>query len=133
MGHIGYRPQSEYQFGSQHVQGTDEAGIRALLEDLEAIQQAGVFSVVLETVRSQVTGEITERSRVPTIGIGSGPHCDGQVLVTADMLGLFAEFKAKFVKRYAELGKTASSAFEEFIKDVRSGDFPDSEHSYNGN
>ncbi len=130
MGHIGFKPQSQHQYGTHIVQGQDEAGAHKLLEDLGTLEQAGVFAVVVEAVPWPVAQEITRRSQVPMIGIGAGPHCDGQVLVTADLLGLFTEFKPKFVKRYAELAQTVSSALTAFVRDVKTGAFPDLEHSY---
>lgn len=130
MGHIGFKPQSQHQYGRQIVQGKDEAGARKILDDLEAIQRAGVFSVVIEAVPWPLARDLTERASVPTIGIGAGVHCDGQVLVSADMLGLFTDFKPKFVKRYARMAEEATAAIEKYIEEVRGGIFPDPEHSY---
>jgi 3-methyl-2-oxobutanoate hydroxymethyltransferase len=130
MGHIGYKPQSIHRYGKNVVQGKQSEAVQQLKEDLAAVQDAGAFSVVLEAVHWKAALELTEQAGVPTIGIGAGPHCDGQVLVTADMLGLFGDFQPKFVKRYAELGQQARKAFEDYAEDVRSGNFPDIEHSY---
>lgn len=130
MGHIGFKPQSRYQYGNHIVQGQDEAAAAELQDDLKALEQAGVFSIVLEAITSPVAEELTRQAQCPTIGIGAGPGCDGQVLVTADLLGMFTEFKPRFVKRYAELARTAASALKAFVGDVKSGQFPDLEHSY---
>ena len=130
MGHIGFKPQSLHQYGNHIVQGKSEAEGQTLGEDLKAVEDAGVFAVVIEAVRSTVTEALTHQAKTPTIGIGAGPHCDGQVLVTADLLGLFTDFKPKFVKRYAELGETITSAVQTFVGDVRQGRFPDADHSY---
>lgn len=130
MGHIGFKPQSQHQYGHQIVQGKDEAGAKKILSDLEAVQRAGVFSVVIEAVPWTLARELTGRATVPTIGIGAGVHCDGQVLVSTDMLGLFTDFKPKFVKRYARMAEEAKTAIEQYIEEVRGGVFPDLEHSY---
>lgn len=130
MGHIGFKPQSQHQYGHQIVQGKDEASARKIFEDLEAVQKAGVFSVVIEAVPWTLAKKLTERANVPTIGIGAGVHCNGQVLVSADMLGLFTDFKPKFVKRYARMAEDATAAIEKYIEEVRGGIFPDPEHSY---
>jgi 3-methyl-2-oxobutanoate hydroxymethyltransferase len=130
MGHIGLTPQSVKAFGGFKVQGKQPPEAEQLLKDAEALEQAGVFSIVLECVPAELAGEITRSVGVPTIGIGAGPQCDGQVLVMHDLLGLYTEFKPKFVKRYAELGTEYQSAFEAFKQEVRDGTFPTAEHSY---
>lgn len=130
MAHIGYAPQSEHQHGGKVVQGGDEEAVQKLLADLEAVTEAGAFSVVLETIRWPVAQKLTENSTIPTIGIGAGPYCDGQILVTADILGLFSRFRPRFVKQYADLGAQAARAFDDYIREVREGKFPDLDHSY---
>lgn len=130
MGHIGLTPQSIHRFGGYQVQGktTEQADyLRASAHDL---QEAGVFAMVLEAVPTDLARDITESVKVPTIGIGAGPHTDGQVMVINDIAGLFEDFKPKFVRRYAELGARLSEVAEAFVKDVRSGNFPSDEESY---
>lgn len=130
MGHIGLTPQSLSQLGGFRVQGKDVESARALVEDALALQEAGAFAVIVEAVPAPVGQMITEALRVPTIGIGAGPHCDGQVLVLHDLLGLFERFVPKFVKRYAELGEAAREALGRFAREVREGAFPAPEHCY---
>lgn len=133
MGHIGLTPQRYYQLGGYKVQGRTPAARAALLEDALALEAAGAFSVVLEGVPSEVASEITSKLTIPTIGIGAGAGCSGQVLVSYDLLGLthFASGKMpKFVSVYAPLGDVVTQAVGEFCRDVRSGEFPDSAHSY---
>lgn len=127
MGHIGLTPQTAERFA---VQGRDEESARKLKEDALALQEAGCFSIVLECIPMGLAAEITSSLDIPTIGIGAGPHCDGQVLVCHDMLGLFEKFKPKFVKRYAELAAEMERAFRRYIEEVKKGIFPDEEHSY---
>lgn len=130
MGHIGLTPQSVNQIGRNRIQGRTAEQAKELLEDALALEAAGAFSVVLELVPAQVSRLITERLGVPTIGIGAGPYCDGQVLIINDMLGLTPEFRAKYVKRYADIGKTIQAAVQTYADEVRSGVFPDPEHSH---
>lgn len=130
MGHIGLTPQSVHAFGGYKVQGREPTAAQKLLADAEALDAAGVFALVLEGVPAELAGEITEAVAVPTIGIGAGPRCDGQVLVMHDLLGLVEDFKPRFVKRYAELGPEIRKAFETYKKEVEEGIFPDEEHSY---
>lgn len=130
MGHIGLTPQSLSQLGGFRVQGKDVESARALVEDALALQEAGAFAVLVEAVPAPVGQMITEALRVPTIGIGAGPHCDGQVLVLHDLLGLFERFVPKFVKRYADLGGAARDALARFAREVREGVFPAPEHCY---
>ncbi|MEO2065479.1 MAG: 3-methyl-2-oxobutanoate hydroxymethyltransferase [Desulfurobacteriaceae bacterium] len=130
MGHVGLQPQSVNLYGGYRLRGKEEEERRRILEDAKAVEEAGAFAVVLEKVPSDLAEEITETLKIPTIGIGAGPYCDGQVLVFHDMVGLFKEFKPKFVKRYAELGEEAERAVKEFIEEVKSGKFPGPEHSY---
>jgi 3-methyl-2-oxobutanoate hydroxymethyltransferase len=122
MGHIGLTPQSVHQVGGfRKVTGP---AADKLLDEARAVEQAGAFAIVLELIPSEIAGEITQALAIPTIGIGAGPHCDGQVLVSYDALGLFDEFTPSFVKRYAEMGKETVRAAREYIDEVRSGRFP---------
>lgn len=130
MGHVGLTPQRVAQFGGFKVQAKSAAAARQLIDDCVSLEQAGCFSIVIESVPAPVAAMATQRVGVPTIGIGAGPDCDGQVLVLHDVLGLFGEFKPKFAKRYADLGSLATRALREFDGDVRSGAFPDAEHSF---
>jgi 3-methyl-2-oxobutanoate hydroxymethyltransferase len=130
QGHIGLTPQSVNALGGWKVQGRSAVAARSLLEDALALQDAGCFSVVLESVPDRVAAYITERLEIPTIGIGAGAGTSGQVLVLHDMLGLFDRFTPRFVKRYAELGDAARGALEAFRAEVESGAFPAAEHSY---
>ncbi len=130
MGHLGLTPQSVHQLGGYGIQGRDQALARRLKADALLLQEAGVFSLVLEKIPASLATEITQSIRIPTIGIGAGNGCDGQVLVTHDMLGLYDKFKPKFVRRYAELGKSLSDAVAHYIEDVKSKDFPNEHESY---
>jgi 3-methyl-2-oxobutanoate hydroxymethyltransferase len=134
MGHIGLTPQSVHRMGGYRVQGRVEgkaAGCRErLLEDAAALEAAGAFAIVLEGMPVDLAGEITERCSVPTIGIGAGPECDGQVLVMHDMLGLTQSHKPRFVKAYAALCEAVSAAAAAYAREVREGAFPASEHCY---
>jgi len=129
MGHIGLTPQSIHQLGGFKVQGkTPEAAVR-LLKDAEALEQAGAFAIVLETIPSQLATLITQRVNIPTIGIGSGSGCDGQVQVINDILGLFTDFVPKHAKQYAKLADIMSSAITQYLKEVKGGSFPTQKHS----
>lgn len=130
MGHIGLTPQSSSQLGGFRVQGKDLIAAERLLEDALSLEQAGVFSIVLEGIPNSVAQIITERLKIPTIGIGAGPFCDAQVLVIHDLLGLFERFVPKFVKQYAQIGQDIVKALSAFDKEVKTGAFPDEEHSY---
>jgi 3-methyl-2-oxobutanoate hydroxymethyltransferase len=130
VAHIGLTPQYLHTLGGFKVQGKDEAAREKLLADARAVQDAGAFSVVIEAVPSPLAKEITAMLRIPTIGIGAGPDCDGQVLVLHDLLGLFDRFTPKFVKKYANLKEQALSAVQQYRKEVESGSFPSSEHSF---
>jgi len=130
MAHIGLTPQSIHRMGGYRVQGRQEAQRAKLLDDAKAVQDAGAYSVVIEGVPSDVAAEITEKLEIPTIGIGAGPDCDGQVLVFHDMMNSGWGRKAKFVKRYADLNRSVKRAVKSFIKEVKEGVFPDEEHSY---
>jgi len=130
MGHIGLTPQSVKEFGGYKVQGRGQDREAALLRDAATLEEAGCFSVVLECIPEALGQQITDAIGIPTIGIGAGRHCDGQVLVTHDMLGLHSHVTPKFVKRYAELGDTMKNAFAAYKQDVESGTFPGEEHTY---
>ena len=130
MGHVGLTPQSIHRFGGYKVQGKEKNQREVILRDASALQDAGAFAIVLEGMPLDLAGEITERLAIPTIGIGAGGHCDGQVLVINDMLGLFDDFTPKFVKRYADLKEVTTHAVKSFISDVRGGKFPGEEHSF---
>jgi 3-methyl-2-oxobutanoate hydroxymethyltransferase len=130
MGHIGLTPQAVHQLGGYRVQGRDRAAAERLASDAHVLQESGCFALVLEAIPVSVAQQITTTVRIPTIGIGAGPHCDGQVLVLHDLLGLYEEFVPKFVRRYADLAGSTRAALEAFAHDVRSGRFPGKEHSY---
>lgn len=130
MAHIGLTPQSAAQLGGLKVQGKDAAAARAIIDDAVALEAAGAFAVIMECVPSEVARIVTERLAVPTISYGAGPHCDGQGMVSADMLGLFDRFMPRFAKRYVDLGSQIETAFASFCDEVRTGAFPTAEHSY---
>ncbi len=130
MGHIGLTPQSIHRIGGYRVQGKNEEQAVRLKRDAKLLEEAGCFSLVLEAVPAQLAKEITESLSIPTIGIGAGPYCDGQVLVYHDVLGIFQEFKPKFVKRYDNLRERVISAVKKYASEVRERTFPDEEHSY---
>ena len=130
MGHLGLTPQSVHALGGYRVQGRDDAQARRLKEDAVALEDAGAFAIVLELLPTPLAAEITSALTVPTIGIGAGPSCDGQVLVLHDMLGLNDRFSAKFVKKYADLAGEVRKAALSFAAEVRSGRYPDADHSF---
>jgi len=130
MGHVGLTPQSIHQFGGYRVQGKEQAGREAILQDALGLEAAGAFAVVLEGIPMNLAGEITERLSIPTIGIGAGVNCDGQVLVVHDMLGMFDMYTPKFVKKYADMKTVMTGAVEKFIAEVREQKFPDKQHSF---
>ncbi len=131
MGHIGLTPQSIHRMGGYRVQGKTQTAAEVFMEDARALEDAGAFSIVLEGIPAALAKEITGALDIPTIGIGAGPHCDGQVLVINDMLGFDSDLKPpKFVKRYADLRSVITKAVGEFIREVEEGEFPDKEHSY---
>ncbi len=132
MGHIGLTPQSVHQLGGYRVQGRDASGVEQLMQDAQSLQDAGCFALVLEAIPMAVAREITAALRIPSIGIGAGPHCDGQVLVLHDIIGLQMDWTPKFVRRYADIAEATRVALEAFVADVRRGDFPDRDHSYGG-
>ena len=128
--HLGLTPQSINAFGGFRVQGKTEAAARKLIDDALAVQEAGAFAVVLEGIPKKLAELVTAKLTIPTIGIGAGNGCDGQVLVYQDMLGMFSDFTPKFVKRYADIGEIMKIAFTEFIEEIQSGEFPGEEHEY---
>ena len=129
MGHLGLTPQSVHQFGGFRAQGTTVAAARRLLEDALLLQDAGCFSLVLESVPGRLARKVSEELEIPTIGIGAGPGCDGQVLVTHDLLGLFDRFTPRFVKKYADLHKEMARALALFKDDIENRSFPAAEHT----
>lgn len=129
MAHVGLTPQAVNTLGGYKVVGRDEEAAK-VMADARAVEAAGAFSVVLEKVPAGLAGRITDALTIPTIGIGAGADCDGQVLVIDDMLGLFTDFRPKFVKRFAELGKTADEAIAAYAAEVRARSFPAAEHSF---
>ena len=130
MGHLGLTPQSVHQFGGYKVQGKTYLDARRIKSDALKLQKAGVFALVLEGIPAELAGEITGELEIPTIGIGAGPHCDGQILVTQDLLGLNPDFVPKFVKQYANLGGELQQAVRQYMEEVRTGLFPAPEHTY---
>ncbi|TJX15812.1 3-methyl-2-oxobutanoate hydroxymethyltransferase [Tissierella creatinini] len=130
MAHIGLTPQSVNEFGGFKVQGKDVETAQKLIDAAKAIEQAGAFSITLEGIPAELAEIITNSISIPTIGIGAGNGCDGQVLVYQDMLGMYSNFTPKFIKRYAELGSYMKDAFKEYINEVQSGAFPGPEHTY---
>lgn len=130
MAHIGLTPQSINAFGGFKVQGKSEEAAKKLLEDAKAVEEAGAFAVVLECVPAKLAELISKSISIPTIGIGAGAGCDGQILVYQDMLGLFSDFTPKFVKKYANVGEMMTQAFRDYIADVQEGSFPAPEHTF---
>jgi 3-methyl-2-oxobutanoate hydroxymethyltransferase len=129
MGHLGLTPQSVLQMGGYHVQGRGSAGDR-LIEEAKELAAAGCFAIVLESIPAGLAARVTAAVPIPTIGIGAGPACDGQVLVLHDMLGLYEEFRPRFVKRFAEIGEAIESAVRDYKREVEGGTFPGPEHSF---
>src|SRR5712675_2301843 len=130
MGHIGLTPQSFHAFGGFRVQGKTEEAAERLLRDARAVEAAGAFSIVLESMPRELAAQITRELRIPTIGIGAGPDCDGQILVLHDMIGLGGDHTPKFARKYANIGEVISSAVRTYCEDVRSGNFPSDRESY---
>lgn len=130
MGHIGLTPQSVNQLGGYRTQGKTAAAAKALIDDALGLQDAGCFSLVLESVPARLAEFVSQKLDIPTIGIGAGDGCDGQVLVTHDLLGLFDRFTPKFVRQYADFHSEMERAFREYIMDVETGGFPGPEHTY---
>jgi 3-methyl-2-oxobutanoate hydroxymethyltransferase len=130
MGHLGLTPQSIYKFGTYSVRAKEELEAQKLREDALFLQECGCFSLVLEKIPYEMAGIVTKDLHIPTIGIGAGPHCDGQVLVTHDMLGITKDFKPRFLRRYRELFDDIQMATQEYIGDVKSSSFPNDRESY---
>lgn len=130
MGHLGLTPQSIYKFGTYTVRAKEQAEAEKLKEDIKVLQDAGCFSVVLEKIPALLAKEVTESVKIPTIGIGAGPHCDGQVLVVNDMIGLTKGFKPRFLRQYLNLFDQINGAVKDYVNDVKAGDFPDSKEQY---
>lgn len=130
MGHIGLTPQSIHQFGSYRERGTSKAEADEILKDAKIIEEAGAFSIVLEKIPAKLAKRVTESVKVPTIGIGAGVHCDGQILVISDMLGLNLEFHPRFVRHYTRLAEDINKAVKSYIDDIKKMKFPSEEESY---
>jgi 3-methyl-2-oxobutanoate hydroxymethyltransferase len=130
MAHLGLTPQSVHQFGGHKIQGKEAAAAKKIMEDARMIEEAGAFSLVLECVPAPLAKKITRSLGIPTIGIGAGAGCDGQVLVINDMLGMFERFTPKFVKKYCNLNTQMKESVKQYIDEVKSGAFPDKEHSF---
>lgn len=130
MAHIGLTPQSINSFGGYKVQGRDEAAALKLIEDALAVQEAGAFAVVLECVPEKLASLVTSKLDIPTIGIGAGAGCDGQVLVYADMMGMFSDYVPKFVKKFANVGEVMRQACKAYVDEVKEGTYPAKEHTY---
>ena len=130
MGHLGLTPQSIYKFGTYSVRAKEEEEAEKLISDALTLQESGVFAIVLEKIPAELTKIVSEKLRIPTIGIGAGPDADGQILVVHDMLGINTEFKPRFLRRYANLDMIMTEAVANYVKDVKSKDFPSDSESY---
>lgn len=130
MGHLGLTPQSIYKFGTYKVRATENTEAEQLLDDAKRLEEAGCFALVLEKIPAKLSEQVTTELSIPTIGIGAGAGCDGQVLVTHDMLGLNKEFKPRFLRRYADMHTTMTDAVQRYISDIKSGDFPNENEQY---
>tara|TARA_B100000900_G_C20515208_1_gene689765 strand:- start:63 stop:941 length:879 start_codon:yes stop_codon:yes gene_type:complete len=130
MGHLGLTPQSIYKFGTYGVRAKEDQEAERLISDALALQEAGCFAIVLEKIPAKLAKMVSDKLHIPTIGIGAGTDCDGQVLVLHDMLGITKDFSPRFLRRYADLGDAIDNAVKQYITDVRSGDFPNDEESY---
>ena len=130
MGHVGLTPQTANKLGGMKVQGKDASSAQMIIDNATKLQEAGCFSVVLECIPKEVSQIITKQLKIPTIGIGAGPHCDGQVLVIHDLLGLFTRYQPKFSKKYVDLGPQILEAVKQYKKEVTTGQFPDDAHSF---
>lgn len=130
MGHLGLTPQSIHKFGTYQVRAKSDEEAQEVLRDAVALEQAGAFAIVVEKVPSELTAEVTRSVSIPIIGIGAGPHCDGQILVSHDMLGICTRFAPRFVRRYADLANDMRSAFSHYVRDVKAGEFPTDAESY---
>lgn len=130
MGHLGLTPQSIYKFGTYKVRATENSEADQLVKDAKRLEEAGCFALVLEKIPAQLAARVTAELSIPTIGIGAGAECDGQVLVTHDMLGLNKEFKPRFLRRYADMHTSMTDAVQQYISDIKSGDFPNENEQY---
>ena len=130
MGHIGLTPQSIHQFGGYQPRGATPEEAKRILKDAKILEEAGAFSIVLEKIPASLSSKVTKSVKVPTIGIGAGSHCDGQILVVSDMLGVYEDFRPRFVRRYAQLADTVRHAVGSYVKDVKQKKFPSKEESY---
>lgn len=132
MGHLGLTPQSIYKFGTYKVRATEDQEAEELIRDAKLLEEAGCFSLVLEKIPAELAAKVTAELSIPTIGIGAGPECDGQVLVIHDMLGLNKEFNPRFLRRYADMNSVMTDAVQNYIKDVKNRDFPNKDEQYGG-
>ncbi|HOO40589.1 MAG TPA: 3-methyl-2-oxobutanoate hydroxymethyltransferase [Syntrophales bacterium] len=130
VAHLGLTPQFVHQLGGYKVQGKEQAAAARMIEDARILEEAGAFAVVLECIPAPLAKNITETLSIPTIGIGAGPHCDGQVLVIHDLLGLYERFTPKFVKKYSTLNNNIRESVRQYMKEVKEGSFPDKDHSF---
>jgi 3-methyl-2-oxobutanoate hydroxymethyltransferase len=130
MGHLGLTPQSIYKFGTYTVRAREEAEANKLVEDAKLLEECGCFGIVLEKIPASLAGKVSKSIRIPTIGIGAGADCDGQVLVMQDMLGITQEFKPRFLRRYADLNSIVSNAVKQYVSDVKAKDFPNQDEKY---
>jgi 3-methyl-2-oxobutanoate hydroxymethyltransferase len=130
MAHLGLTPQSIHQFGGYQPRGATAGEARAILRDAKMLQEAGAFALVLEKMPTKLAGQLTRALKIPTIGIGAGPRCDGQVLVVSDLLGLYEDFKPRFVRRYASLAETIRESVKRYVGDVKGEKFPSKTESY---
>ncbi|KYG79197.1 3-methyl-2-oxobutanoate hydroxymethyltransferase [Roseivirga seohaensis] len=130
MGHLGLTPQSIYKFGTYSVRAKEEEEAAKLIEDAKLLEACGCYAIVLEKIPAELAKRVSEEINIPTIGIGAGPHVDGQVLVIHDMLGITTEFKPRFLRQYADLGTTIKDAVTNYVKDVKAKDFPNDKESY---
>lgn len=130
MGHLGLTPQSIHQFGGYQPRGTTSAEAKSILRDAKMLEEAGAFALILEKIPTKLSAQITKSLKIPTIGIGAGVHCDGQVLVVSDMLGLYEEFHPRFVRKYVNLADTIRQSVGTFVADVKKKDFPNKTESY---
>ena len=130
MGHLGLTPQSIYKFGTYTVRAKEKVEANKLIEDAIALEESGCFALVIEKIPAALTKKVAEKLTIPIIGIGAGPHADGQVLVMHDMLGINKEFNPRFLRRYADLHSSITKAVEGYVSDVKSGSFPNEKESY---
>lgn len=130
MGHLGLQPQSIHQYGGYRPRGTTAAEADKIMSDARALEEAGAFAIVLEKIPADLAQRVTEELQIPTIGIGAGPHCDGQILVSTDMLGLTLDFQPRFVRHYETFAERATEAARRYAQDIRDGNFPNENESY---